>query len=125
MRWLVRVAVGGQFADVVEAGDGRELLWTLLRLFMKQRERVPELVVITDLCMPAYDGLAVLDAWTELECQVPLIIITAYPSAFVHARARELGAFVLAKPFSTLALRQLIGEIIARGDPRLEPPLTT
>jgi two-component system response regulator AtoC len=114
IRWLVRATVGEQFAEVVEVSDGRQLMWTLLQLFMSARDQVPEIVVITDVCMPTYDGLAVLDAWTELGCDVPLIIITAFPSALVHARAQELGAIVLAKPFSTAALRRLIGEIIVR-----------
>ena len=119
MRGLVRAAVGDQFAEVVEVGDGRQLMWTLLQLFMTARDQAPEIVVITDFCMPTYDGLAVLDAWTELECDIPLIIITAFPSAHVHARAQELGAIVLAKPFSIAALRRLIGEIIDR---RAAPP---
>lgn len=129
MRWLVRAAVGDRFADVVEVGDGRQLMWTLLQLFMKERDRIPEIVVITDLCMPTYDGLAVLDAWTELACEVPWVLITAFPSALVHARAQEIGATVLAKPFSTAVLRRLIGELLdrggARGDEKVSLPLPT
>jgi DNA-binding NtrC family response regulator len=129
MRWLVRAAVGDRFAEVIEASDGRQLLWTLLRLFMTERDRGPDLVVITDLCMPGYDGLAVLDAWTELACDVPLIVITAFPSVPVRARAQQLGALVLAKPFSTATLRHLIGQVIdrtgARTGAKTPPPLAT
>jgi CheY-like chemotaxis protein len=112
MRRMVHTAVADQFAEVVEVGDGRQLMWTLLQLVMKARGGRPATVVITDLCMPAYDGLSVLDAWTELECDLPRILITAFPSPLVHARAQELGAFVLAKPFSAAALRRLVGEIL-------------
>jgi DNA-binding NtrC family response regulator len=113
MRWLVRTAVGKDFADVVEVADGRALLWTLLRSgFTSDPGRPPELVVITDLCMPAYDGLDVLGAWRELAYDIPTIIMTAYPSAEVAARAEQIGAFVLAKPFSTASLRWLLASML-------------
>jgi len=124
MRRMVHTAVADQFAEIVEVGDGRQLMWTLLQLFMKARGGLPETVVITDLCMPTYDGLAVLDAWTELEFDIPRILITAFPSAVVHARAQELGAFVLAKPFSTAALRRLVGEIIDGRIATAGPPVS-
>jgi CheY-like chemotaxis protein len=112
MRWLVRTAIGNDFADVIEVADGRALLWTLLRSsFAAAPGTVPELVVITDLTMPAYDGLDVLDAWRDLAPDVPMIIITAYPSPAVYARADELGASVLAKPFLTAELRRLVDEV--------------
>ena len=113
MRWLVRSAVGGDFHEVVEAADGRQLLWTLLRSsFVAGHAEHEDLVVITDLRMPGYDGLEVLDAWRELERRVPTILITAFPSDTVRARAKELGIAVLAKPFSTAALRQTLRELV-------------
>jgi DNA-binding response OmpR family regulator len=109
MRALVRTAVGNEFAEVVEVADGRELLWTLLRSdFTTAPGRTPELVVITDLCMPAYDGLDVLDAWRDVARDVPTLLMTAYPSVAVHIRAARLGAFVLAKPFAPAALRGVV-----------------
>ncbi len=116
MRWLVRNAVGKQFADVVEVADGRELLWTLLRSsFASAPGRTPELVVITDLCMPAYDGLDVLDAWRDVARDVPTILMTAYPSDAVYARAAQIGAFVLAKPFAAATLRSIVWEMMHGG----------
>jgi CheY-like chemotaxis protein len=114
MRWFVRSAIGSEFAEVVEVADGRALLWTLLRWsFAAPLGTLPEPVVITDLSMPAYDGLAVLDAWRDLAPDVPAIIITAFPSAAVYARADELGAFVLAKPFPTAELRRVVEQATA------------
>ena len=68
-------------------------------------------VIVTDLCMPTYTGLEVLAAWREIWPRVPTILITAFPSAAVQDRARLLGAVVLAKPFSTTALREVIREV--------------
>ena len=113
MRWLVRTAVGDEFTDILEVSDGRALLWTLLRAsFAAAAGTAPELVVITDLSMPEYDGLAVLGAWREVAPTVPLIIITAYPSPAVYAHANELGASVVAKPFLTAGLRRVVKQAI-------------
>lgn len=108
MRWLVRSAVGAEFAEVVEAADGRELFWELLRCSRTDGENQ---VIVTDLCMPTYDGLEVLDAWLDLNPHVPTILITAYPSEAVRERAAQLGAVLLAKPFSTAMLRAAVCEV--------------
>jgi CheY-like chemotaxis protein len=108
MRWFVRSAIGSQFREVVEAANGRELLWTLLRSRIASRDLDYRDLVITDLCMPAYDGLEVLDAWRDREHRVPTILITAFPSEEVRQRAKELKVMVLAKPFSRAALRQAL-----------------
>ena len=105
MRWLVRSAVGAEFAEVVEAADGRELFWELLR---SSRTHGENQVIVTDLCMPTYDGLEVLDAWLDLNPRVPTILITAFPSEAVRERAAQLGAVLLAKPFSTATLRAAV-----------------
>jgi len=111
MRWFVRSAIGAEFREVVEAADGRELFWTLLRSGFAEKELDRRDLVITDLCMPTYDGLDVLDAWGDLEQRVPTILITAFPSDAVRKRAKELGVPLLAKPFSTAALRKAVREV--------------
>lgn len=112
MRWFVRSAIGREFGEVVEAADGRELFWTLLRSqFAAKQLDQRDLVIITDLYMPAYDGLDVLDAWGDLEPRVPTILITAFPSEAVRQRAKALGIALLPKPFSTTALREALREV--------------
>lgn len=111
MRWFVRSAIGGDFREVVEAANGRELLWTLLRSRFSSRDLDHRDVVITDLCMPAYDGLEVLDAWRDREPRVPTILITAFPDDVVRQRAKDLHVVVLAKPFSRAALRQALHDV--------------
>jgi len=112
MRQLVRDAVGPQFDDVIEVVDGRALFWALLRSsFLAADATAPELVLITDVAMPAYDGLQVLDAWRDAEHWVPTIVITAFPSESVRARAQDLGVILLAKPFSITTLRQLVHDV--------------
>jgi CheY-like chemotaxis protein len=112
MRWFVRSAIGAEFREVVEAANGRELLWTLLRSRMTAAKDLDHRdLVITDLCMPAYDGLEVLDAWRDRERRVPTILITAFPSDEVRQKAKDMKVVVLAKPFSRAALRQALDEV--------------
>ena len=117
MRSLVRSTIGSDFTEILEATDGRELFWTLMRTSFGDKDGSDDdLVVITDLRMPGYDGLDVLDACEDLHprLRVPMILMTAYPSEAVCARASALGVKVLPKPFSTSALRTALREV-ARG----------
>ena len=109
MRRLIRGAIGRQFDDVIEVADGRALFWAILRASVTAHDKAaPELVLITDVAMPAYDGLEVIDAWHDVEQDIPTIVITAFPSETVRARAQALGVFLLAKPFSIAQLRQVV-----------------
>jgi CheY-like chemotaxis protein len=111
MRSFVREAVGGEFREVIEVSDGRQLFWTLLRAdFLGGSER--DLLIVTDLYMPAYDGLAVIDAWREVYPKAPAVLITAFPSDEVRRRASDLGAVMLAKPFSTADLKRVVHDIM-------------
>jgi CheY-like chemotaxis protein len=112
MRWLVRSVVESDFDEVVEVADGRQLLWELLRSSFASNETATAAVIIADLAMPAYSGLDIIDVWRDLNPTTPTILITAFPSEAVRVRAAQLGAVVLAKPFSTSALRDVIGEAI-------------
>lgn len=109
MRWLVRDTVGADFHEVIEASNGRELLWSLMRSSLQVTDE--DLVIITDLYMPTYDGLQVLDAWRELHPRVATVMITAFPTDEVRQRARELGIRLLAKPFSTATLKTVVAEV--------------
>jgi CheY-like chemotaxis protein len=112
MRRFVRRAVGPAFAEVVEVCDGRELFWTLLRARFEAEPASPELVVITDVAMPGYNGLDVLDAWGDDASRVPTIVMTAFPSEQVRARAALLGVTLLAKPFSLTRLRRVVDDVL-------------
>ncbi|HEY4176732.1 MAG TPA: response regulator [Kofleriaceae bacterium] len=109
MRWLVRNLVRDHFDLLVEVSDGRGLMWELLR--SSYANSPPPALVISDLAMPAYNGLDVLEAWRDLHPHIPLIVITAFPEPEVYDRARHLGAYVLAKPFTTTAMRKAIAEV--------------
>lgn len=115
MRWLVRAILGARFAEIVEAGDGRELIWHLMR---SRRGRTatgqPGLVVVADVRMPVYDGLQVLAAWQDGEPRVPLVVITSFPDEETRERAAQLAAVFLAKPFTRASMTDAVVQAIAR-----------
>ena len=115
MRALVRTALQREYPNVVEAADGRALFWHLVRAsFVRRGEQLRRLVVITDIRMPTYDGLDVLDAWQDGECDVPTVVITSFPDDIVRARVERLGATLLAKPFSRAKLRSVVDAAVNR-----------
>jgi DNA-binding NtrC family response regulator len=57
-------------------------------------------VVVLDLRMPHVDGFALLEQIRAKQPDVPVIVVTGYPSAESAKRCRELGVLLyLRKPF--------------------------
>ncbi len=89
-----------------QAADGREALAYV-------RAKRPDLV-ITDLCMPGWDGIQLIMALAREGLAVPVIAMTGVPPDTVpYLRiARGLGAVrVLAKPFAMAELLQMVTEV--------------
>jgi len=110
MRWLIRSLVGDRYAEIAEAADGRELFWQLLRAaYLEDRS----LIVIADVYMPIYDGLQVVDACRYLGFDVPLLVISAFPSAELRERVARLGVPMLPKPFTGPQLERAVAQLSA------------
>jgi two-component system phosphate regulon sensor histidine kinase PhoR len=78
----------------------------------------PDLVIL-DLRMPKMSGLQVLQTLRELQCPVPVIVITAYGSEEVVVRALRLGANdYVAKPFELDEMINVIERVL--GESRQE-----
>jgi CheY-like chemotaxis protein len=115
-RSIVRIAIGAGYDKVIEVEDGRALFWTLVRAWYElPASATLNLVVIADHLMPVYDGLDVLEAWQEFECNVPLLVITAYADERTRARVARLGVPLLIKPFSLSVLRDSLARMDRRG----------
>jgi len=107
---------------ITEAESGEVLLD---KLWERAASRAGFDLIITDVRMPGFSGLEALEVsrhrWTphgDYEphlLDTPIIVITAFGDAVVHAHARRLGARVLDKPFDVDALRALVR--------RLAPPI--
>lgn len=117
-RSIVRSAIGASYDKVIEVADGRALFWALVRAWYDlPAPSTLNLVVIADILMPVYDGLDVLEAWQEFDCEVPLLVITGYADERIRARVAKLGVPLLLKPFSLPVLRDLLVRIAPHGAP--------
>ncbi len=75
----------------------------------------PDLVIL-DLRMPKMSGLQVLQTLRELQCPVPVIVITAYGSEEVVVRALRLGANdYVAKPFELDEMINVIERVLGES----------
>lgn len=64
--------------------------------------------IIADMRMPGMSGLDLYHHLLKAGKSIPMILITAFPREYDHARARELGCNYLSKPFSESELLSYI-----------------
>lgn len=114
----MRVLLAGQLRregyDVVECADGQDLVERLASLFLDHVQ--PELIdlVVSDIRMPAFTGMEILDGLHRDARLPPMILITAFGDAATHARARQLGAVaIFDKPFRVPDLLATIRKTLA------------
>lgn len=93
---------------VHEARSGTEL-----RGLIGARRRGPHmplgLIIVTDVRMQGATGLEVLAELREEDWSTPIILMTAFGDAKLHATAERLGALaVFDKPFDVRELRRLV-----------------
>ena len=101
LAWTLRTAG----FDVVEAGDGVEVLDEMDSSIRSNPSR-PFGVIILDVNMPFLTGLDLLAALRSAQWATPVILITAFGNEAIRAEARELGAFaILEKPLDLDELR--------------------
>jgi len=92
VRWSLSQALASRGFQVLEAGSGKEAL----QLALEQRCAV----AVIDWSLPDTDGLALLTAIAQACPGCRLLLLTAYLSDDLTARALERGAAqVLGKPF--------------------------
>src|SRR4051794_36286281 len=87
VRELLRSMVTGLFTRVIEASDGRELFWAIESLLTQRCEGDPEILVVSDMYMPAYSGLDVYEAWKDSGLPVRFVLISGFPNAALRTRA--------------------------------------
>jgi len=104
LAWTLRVAG----YDVVEAGDGLEVLDEMDSSIRPNCSR-PFGVIVLDVNMPFLTGLDLLAALRSAQWVTPVILITAFGDEAIRAEARELGAFaILEKPSDLDELRTAV-----------------
>jgi two-component system chemotaxis response regulator CheY len=87
---------------IAEAENGEEAI-------VRFAESRPDVSVI-DVNMPVLDGFAAADSLRQVRPNARLVLASVYVTPSRAARARAIGARLLAKPFTT---EELLGEIVA------------
>jgi DNA-binding response OmpR family regulator len=104
IRRLVRAVLEADEFEVAEARDGQ----TALELANATRPAV----VVLDIMMPGLDGVEVCRRLDH--DQVKVVVLTARDDPKLETEAKEAGADAfMTKPFSPMALLDLVGELIA------------
>ena len=113
MRAMIAVQLRDDGYDVIEARNGVELMRAARRF---EDALLPFDLIVTDIRMPGWNGLEALDHLRRSGNNVPVIVMTAFGDARIHALAESLGAaVVLDKPFDLDDLRTAVARLI-------EPP---
>jgi len=98
-RLIVRSLERAGYAVVAVGNGGEAVDWLGLSISDGRLENVPALIV-SDLRLPDFCGLDLLEAISSTHVHVPTVVITAFPSSETYYEAIWLGvARVLAKPF--------------------------
>jgi FixJ family two-component response regulator len=71
--------------------------------------------VITDLQMQRVNGLEFARRLREMNPAVPILLITAYPTAEAELRASEAGVLFLSKPFEAAELLAMVDLMLGQG----------
>lgn len=74
-------------------------------------------LLISDLRLPGMNGLDLLERVRHIRPATRALLITAYGSPDIEARARGLANAYLAKPFSLQELIRLVGRVLAESPP--------
>jgi CheY-like chemotaxis protein len=85
-------------ADVESSADGGRLLVAVASRY--DAGQAPEDIdlIVTDIRMPVMSGLDVVEALRVAHWRTPIILMTAYATPTIEARATKLGATLLLKP---------------------------
>lgn len=111
MRTFLADALREDGYEVLEASDGRELFWFVETAQFSR----PIDVVVSDLRMPTYNGLDVVEAWADVGWGPPVVLMSAFSDPEVRRRVDSLGVVLLDKPFEVGHLRQLVREQVQRA----------
>ena len=107
-RLLARTLRGAGY-DVVETASGVDFLDAFADALLKDADldSVCDLIV-TDVRMPGFSGLSILDGLRSLGCATPAIVVTAFGDETTRAAAQRVGALLMDKPFELDELCALI-----------------
>lgn len=122
-RLLAQVLERAGYRVVAAQNGGEAIHWLGLCPFDGSLANVPALIV-SDVRLPDFSGLELLEVMVSVLADVPVVLITGFPSRETYAEAFELGARrVLEKPFDLDELRNVVWSVLRERAG--EPPRAT
>jgi two-component system, response regulator, stage 0 sporulation protein F len=114
MRKLVVEALRRDGHVVVEAADGGKLLVQLAEILHQDPSMSAIDVIVSDVRMPVYSGLDLVERLFDARWRVPCILMTAFGDDEIRRRAQAVGALVIDKPLSLEDLREAVKRVARR-----------
>jgi two-component system response regulator (stage 0 sporulation protein F) len=114
MRAMLAFALRKDGYDVTECSNGVDLFTHLQPFFLSKRIGQKDVaLIISDIRMPGFTGMEVLEGTSRKEGFPPMILITAFGDEKTHALADELGvAAMFDKPFDMDDLLAKVRELL-------------
>ena len=114
MRKLLALSLRKYGYEVIECTDGLQLLdYLYLGSFSSPEKTGAFNLIISDIRMPGFTGLEVLEGWHQYEACPPMVLITAFGDEEIHAQAYKYGAAaIFDKPFDIDDLLAKVQEIV-------------
>ena len=107
VRWAIAETLGDKGYDVLEAGDAASA-----RRAMQSADTAPA-VVLLDLRLPDSDDLGLASQMRAQAPDTPIVLMTAYGTPELFARAAELGIATISKPFDMGELASIVDRTLA------------
>lgn len=102
--------------EVFEAESGADILSKLDAMRQDDFPSEGFDLLVLDQRMPGLTGMDVLRILRASHCEIPVILMTAFPDATLRAEARSLEVPVLSKPFSLGTLSDVaVATLVARA----------
>jgi DNA-binding NtrC family response regulator len=117
MRGLLKSILHADGYDVVEAATGREGVSCIYDAWGVGGRSARHLdLIISDVRMPGWGGLDLLDVVRRVRMGIPVLLITAFGAPETHQEAARLGAgAVLDKPFALDTFRSTVALMLQHG----------
>lgn len=94
--------------EVYDARDGLELVAIAQAITVDAEPAEIFDLLVVDNTMPGISGIEALRRLRRARCETPAVLLTAFPDEAVHRAAIELRVPLLAKPFATRALSDVV-----------------
>lgn len=113
LRWSLTSSLARSGFSVCSVRDGAELLDRIALSMIDEPVEEPPHVIVTDIRMPAFNGLSLMEGLRAHGCDIPIIVVSAFSDDEIRERVEELGrSAFLAKPLDWAALDRALQQAL-------------